>query len=133
MERRCDKDARQLLECIRALVRRFSLAERADVECCGITVAQAVTLDALLRHDGGMRPGDLSRCLGISPSTLTRNLARLEERQLVKKAPDPQDRRANQIRLTDAGWSAAQEVRTQEEAFAASVLSSLPPDSAGRE
>ena len=32
---------------IATLVRRFSLSERADVSCCGVTVAQAATLEAL--------------------------------------------------------------------------------------
>jgi len=40
------EQARRLLENIRALVRRFSLAERADMSCCGMTVAQAATLEA---------------------------------------------------------------------------------------
>jgi len=39
------EQARRLLENIRALVRRFSLAERADMSCCGMTVAQAATLE----------------------------------------------------------------------------------------
>ena len=71
------RDAARLLAGIRALVRRFSLSERADVECCGMTVAQAATLETLA--DGPMRLGDLGRRLGIQPSTLTRNLSRLED------------------------------------------------------
>jgi len=39
--------AAQLRTGISAIVRRFSLAERADVDCCGLTVAQAATLEAL--------------------------------------------------------------------------------------
>jgi len=38
-----DDLALRLTEAIHALVRRFSLAERADVACCGMTVAQAAT------------------------------------------------------------------------------------------
>ena len=36
-----DDRARELLMGVRGLVRRFSVAERADVACCGVTVAQA--------------------------------------------------------------------------------------------
>ena len=78
-----DAQARRLREAIRALVRRFSLAERADMSCCGMTVAQAATLEAL--SDGGLRLSDLGKRLGIAPSTLTRNLTRLEERGLIRK------------------------------------------------
>ena len=66
-----DADAKRLRMAIRALVRRFQLAERADVSCCGLTVAQAATLDALADGDE-LRLGDLGRRLGIAPSTLSR-------------------------------------------------------------
>ncbi len=119
-----DTQAQHLREAIRALVRRFSLAERADISCCGMTVAQAATLDALAK--GGLRLSDLGTRLGIAPSTLTRNLARLEERGLIRKERDPSDGRAQRVVLTDQGLDAAAEVRRQEEVFARSVLDRLP-------
>ena len=122
-----DTQARRLQEAIRALVRRFSLAERADMSCCGMTVAQAATLQALI--DGDLRLSDLGKRLGIAPSTLTRNLARLEERGLIRKEPDPIDGRAQLVALTDAGQNAAGNVGRQEELFARSVLDRLPPGS----
>jgi ubiquinone/menaquinone biosynthesis C-methylase UbiE/DNA-binding MarR family transcriptional regulator len=123
-----DIQADRLREIIRALVRRFSLAERADISCCGMTVAQAATLDAL--RDGGMRLSDLGRRLGIAPSTLTRNLSRLEERGLISKGPDPIDGRAQRVALTEAGINAAKDVDRQERVFACSVLDRLPTGSA---
>ena len=57
-------------------MRRFAVSERADVFCCGMTIAQAATLETL-RLEGALRMGDLGRRLGIAPSTLTRNLQRL--------------------------------------------------------
>ena len=122
-----DTQAQKLREAIRALVRRFSLAERADMSCCGMTVAQAATIEALT--DGDLRLSDLGKRLGIAPSTLTRNLTRLEERGLIRKGPDPIDGRAQRVALTDAGFDAASEVRCQEEIFARSVLNRLPQGS----
>jgi DNA-binding MarR family transcriptional regulator len=122
-----DTQAQQLCEVVRALVRRFSLAERADMNCCGMTVAQAATLEALT--DGDLRLSDLGKRLGIAPSTLTRNLARLEERGYIHKEPDPIDGRAQLVALTDAGFHAAAGVRRQEEVFARSVLDRLPQGS----
>jgi DNA-binding MarR family transcriptional regulator len=122
-----DTQAQRLREAIRALVRRFSLAERADMSCCGMTVAQAATLEAL--RDGALRLGDLGKRLGIAPSTLTRNLGRLEERGLIRKEPDPIDARAQRVALTDAGFTAAGEIRCQEDNFARSVLDHLPQGS----
>ncbi len=123
-----DNQAKRLREGIRALVRRFSLAERADISCCGMTVAQAATLEALA--DGDLRLGELGTRLGITASTLTRNLARLEERGLMKRVPDPGDGRAQRAALTPAGRDAAEQVLRSEEDFARSILERLPPGSA---
>jgi DNA-binding MarR family transcriptional regulator len=123
-----DIQAQRLREAIRVLVRRFALAERADIGCCGMTVAQAATLEAL--SHGSLRLSDLGQRLGIAPSTLTRNLARLEERGLIQKQPDSTDGRAQRVALTDAGREAALGVSRQEEIFARSVLDRLPRGSA---
>ena len=122
------RDARRLRDAIRALVRRFAISERADVAYCGMTVAQAATLETLAT-EGPMRLGDLGARLGIAPSTLTRNLVRLDERGLVKRAADRADARAFRAALTQAGERAAAEVLRQDEAFAASILSRLPSGS----
>ncbi len=83
-------EASRLQVAIRALVRRFSISERADVTCCGMTVAQAAALEAL-RAEGPQRLGALGRRLGISPSTASRNLGLLEDRGLIERVPDPED------------------------------------------
>lgn len=117
-------DATRLMSAIQALVRRFSLVERADTACCGMTVAQAATLEALAR-EGSVPLAVLRRRLGITPSTLTRNLERLRARELVETSIDPDDRRASLVALTPAGRSAAEEVGRQERAFAESVVAAL--------
>ena len=121
------ESGRRLLAGIRALVRRFSLSERADVSCCGMTVAQAATLE-VLRAEGPLRLGALGRRLGIASSTLTRNLGRLEERGLVRRDTDGGDARAGVVKITEAGARAAAGVARQEEAFARSVLARLPEE-----
>ena len=110
---------------VMALVRRFSVSERADVECCGLTVAQSATLEAL-RATPRMRLGALGRRLGITPSTLTRNLARLEEQGLVTRIADPGDGRAARVSLTAAGHRAAEKVERQGIEFAQEVLARIP-------
>ena len=93
--------------------------------CCGMTVAQAATLETLAT-EGSLRLGDLGARLGIAPSTLTRNLVRLEERGLVKREKDSGDARAFRAALTAAGRRAAAAVLKQDLAFAADVLSRFP-------
>jgi DNA-binding MarR family transcriptional regulator len=119
--------ALRLRAAVRALVRRFSVSERADVTCCGVTVAQAAALEALAT-ERAMRLGDLGRRLGIAPSTLTRNLARLESAGFVTRAADPEDARAGRVALTARGRRAAAGVAAQEEGFARRVLERIPAE-----
>ncbi len=122
-----EQQAKELRAAIAALVRRFALSERADVLCCGLTVAQAATLEAL-RGSEPVRLGPLARRLGITPSTLTRNLARLEDDGLLARDADPEDGRAARVRLTPAGERAAARVERQELVFAEGILSRLGRD-----
>jgi len=121
-----DPEAIRLRAAVRALVRRFSISERADTACCGLTVAQAATLEALA--GAPLRLGALGQRLGIAASTLSRNLARLEAAGLVERESDPGDARAARVALTQAGREAARGVERQEQAFARDVLDRLPAE-----
>ena len=123
-------DATRLMAAVQALVRRFSVAERADIACCGMTVAQAATLEALA-DGGGIRLGVLCRRLGITASTLTRNLRRLSTRGLVTVVADSSDRRASRVALTELGRRAAAELSRQEREFAEAVAGALGPSGTG--
>jgi DNA-binding MarR family transcriptional regulator len=118
-------DAARLRTAIRALVRRFAVSERADVACCGVTVAQAAALEAL-EAEGPTRLRDLGRRLGIAPSTLTRNLERLEAAGLVERQADLEDARSSRVGLSAQGRRAARAVAAQEEDFARQVLARIP-------
>ncbi len=120
------RDALRLRSILAMLVRRFALSERADIACCGMTVAQAATLE-VLRTEGAMRLGTLGRRLGISPSTLTRNLQRLQARGFLTRLPDPDDTRASRVSLSDAGRRAAARIVRQEESFAMTILERFRP------
>jgi DNA-binding MarR family transcriptional regulator len=124
------EETRRLMAGLRALARRFALSERVEASCCGITRAQASTLSAL--RGERVRLGDLGKRLGITPSTLTRNLTRLEAQGLVKRIADARDGRACCAELTGEGRRADRRFHRRNEAFAADVLDRLPAGSRER-
>jgi DNA-binding MarR family transcriptional regulator len=130
MARDAGPDATRLRAAIRGLVRRFGVSERADVSCCGVTVAQAAALEALSGH-GPMRLKELGQRLGITPSTLTRNIDRLIDAGLVARQSDSRDARSARVRLTAAGRRAALGVAGREDDFAKQVLERIPADRRG--
>ena len=123
--RQAADDARLLLRALRALIRSQQISERADTSCCGMTVAGAAVIHVLYL-EGPMRLGPLSSRLGIAPSTLTRNVERIEGRGLVERLPDPDDGRALRMRLTAGGRRAAREMEVQNERFAQLLLDGMP-------
>lgn len=60
----------------------------------------------LLDRDGAMRPGELARCLRIAPRSATEVVDGLAERGLVRRRPDPGDRRAMLVEVTAAAAAA---------------------------
>ena len=66
-----------------------------------ITLSQTLVLISL--PFDGITISDLSEKLGIDISTMTRNIQRMEKKQLIKKTPNPNDKRSIKIILTKRG------------------------------
>ncbi len=66
----------------------------------GVTRPQWQVLSLLSRHEG-INQGGLAEMLEVEPITLGRMVDRLQEAQLVERRPDPADRRAWRLHLTD--------------------------------
>ena len=56
-----------------------------------------------LVDEGPQRLGSLAQAFGLDPSTITRQVQALEHARLVARQPDPKDRRASLLQLTDEG------------------------------
>src|SRR5262249_53786969 len=69
-----------------------------------------ITLDNA--PDGQLRMSDLADSVLLSPSGLTRLVARLERDELVARRPDPNDGRSSLARLLPAGKHALEAGRT---------------------
>jgi MarR family len=61
---------------------------------------------------GPLRPGALAEQSHTDPSTISRQVAELVRRELVRREPDPSDGRASLLAITDsgrvAGWTDAE-------------------------
>lgn len=73
----------------------------------GLTVQQGQLLCVLMARPYGM--GDLGATLGLEKSSLTGLVDRAVRRELVHREPDPDDRRAVQIVLTEEGRELAED------------------------
>jgi DNA-binding MarR family transcriptional regulator len=91
-------DAQEIVAHLRTL-RRDVLRTAADIGRSGLTGPQ-ISVQALLVVNGPMTIGDLGRDLGLSHSTVSGIVDRLEARGLVQRAADPADRRYTRISVT---------------------------------
>src|SRR3954467_13491234 len=66
----------------------------------GMTRAQWAVL-ARLEHHEGLKQTELAEMLDLQPITLTRLVDRLCANGLIERRPDPNDRRAKRLFLTD--------------------------------
>lgn len=85
---------------------------------------------ATLRHLlawGPMRPTALSDVLGTGASHVSKIVGRLERDGLVRRGPDPSDRRATLITLTGPGEEAARGVYALGDRMIAEVLEDWSP------
>jgi len=81
----------------RLFARRFN--QRALL-FLGLTRSQCRVLGYLARHEGINQAG-LAELLEIKPMTLVRQIDRMEEDGWIERRPDPSDRRARRLVLTD--------------------------------
>ncbi|MFI8342223.1 MarR family winged helix-turn-helix transcriptional regulator [Streptomyces sp. NPDC085639] len=86
-------------------------------------------LSALART-GPRSAADLAQVAGIDRSGVTRRASRLEAAGLIRREPDPTDRRAHLLVLTDQGQQVVAELRTRLAARITASLASWPPGEA---
>ncbi|ESR25637.1 MarR family winged helix-turn-helix transcriptional regulator [Lutibaculum baratangense] len=75
----------------------------------GLTVGEARTL-AYADQYPGLRQSALAERIGVEPMTLVAYLDRLEAHGLVRREPDPTDRRAKIVVLTEAAGPAVRRI-----------------------
>ena len=107
----------EVIDIERALTRITYLSTRARqherlMALAGVPLDRAAV--ALLRQvadSDPLRPGELANRLGVEASHVTRTVQQLQKSGYVTRVPDPDDRRAQRIQLTEAGRQAIARIR----------------------
>ena len=82
------------------------------VHCAGADACLSLRQYAALSgiRQGASSPGELARLWQVTPAVITGVIDRLERRELVRREPDPDDRRRLRLALTDTGLAASAHV-----------------------
>ncbi|MFE4195707.1 MarR family winged helix-turn-helix transcriptional regulator [Paenarthrobacter sp. NPDC056912] len=88
-----------------------------------LTAAQLSLLSMI--SDGGLRVGDIARNLGIKVPSATEQIIKLDRAGLVSREPDPDDSRAVQVVITEAGTAAVESANHRRNAMVAELLQDL--------
>ncbi|MEV0253405.1 MarR family transcriptional regulator [Streptomyces sp. NPDC050732] len=114
-----------LAEQLLRLTRRLQRIQKRHLVPIGITPAQSRLLRTLAHYETPPRMADLAERLEVVPRAVTTLVDGLEAADLVRRAPDPTNRRVIRIELTDAGLKALGELRGARRAAAEDILAPL--------
>lgn len=115
--------AQELMDSLREVLWQWSAMRRRTQEPIqGIPHSALSFLVVIFRADG-MRQSDLAEALQIDASVASRHVAMLLERSLISREVDPRDRRANVLRVTEAGLAALASLRERQTQWLLEVLS----------
>lgn len=96
-------------ERIRSLINQVRLLNRAmrhQARCDGVDISMAqLSVLRIVEDNGVVRPVDLAHQAGLSASSVSGLLDRLEALGFVRRVRRQEDRREVEVRLTDAGQS----------------------------
>jgi DNA-binding MarR family transcriptional regulator len=123
-----DRLTEGIVERIQKLARYFNQSMEGTLGESGLS-SRAYWVLTRLRYQGPpyrLSAGQLAEHMGLSSGAMTNRLDRLEEAGLVRRVPDPDDRRGVLVEPTEKGhaaWDRATGTAASREALVASVLS----------
>ena len=122
-----DDDAQSpstLTEAFWSVARRLRTSAAESLARWDIAPSHARALMVLGRHQP-RRPGDLAEHLHIAARSATEVVDALQERGLVRREPDPSDRRATLVELTEHGTQLLHQLQAARENEADAYFSRL--------
>lgn len=114
----------ELMEQFRAVAHAVHNRTNARMSGSGLSLARFRVLSEL-RSTNRMRMNELSSALGVVPRTVTTIIDSLETEGLLARLPDPADRRATLLEITQDGLAQLAQLDTTHEATAAEVFDVL--------
>jgi DNA-binding MarR family transcriptional regulator len=106
-----------------ALLRLTRIVRNQRVDM-SVTLTQLSAMGTL-RKSGPMSAGELAACERVQPPSMTKVLANLEERGLVRREVHPTDRRQAVIEITPAGEELLDSERRSRDAWLTKQLATL--------
>ncbi|MEU6714894.1 MarR family transcriptional regulator [Nonomuraea sp. NPDC046802] len=116
-----------LASALRVSMARLTRRLRRQAAEHSLTPTQFATLAAVERHSG-ITPGELAELEKVQPPSMTRVIAKLEERGLVARSAHPTDRRQVTVTVTEAAEKLLKEERRRKEAWLTQQLKELTPE-----
>lgn len=118
-------DIRQFRHQLRRLERRLDHALQHGTDCCGVTLVQCHTL-LEIRDNGPLSMNDLADQMELDKSTASRTVDGLVRDGLVKRTPNPNNRRAVILQLSTAGQTRADQINRVCDQYFQDVLDRIP-------
>ena len=109
-----------------ALLRLTRLIRNQRVDM-SVTLTQLSAMGTLRKH-GPMSAGELAACERVQPPSMTKVLANLEERGLVRRDVHPTDRRQVVLAITPAGEQLLDSERRSRDQWLSRRLGTLTPE-----
>lgn len=121
------EDAEAVADMLGVLWRRVHHETMRRLTSPGITPARMRALRFVARSEEPVRMGELAERLGVVPRSATTLVDELTDAGWVSRSPDPADRRATLVEVTDGGRKILKEASQIRRAVAAEILSGLAP------
>ena len=119
----------QILSRVSRLARHLDRARRQAFAAHSLDTSEFDVLAALRRagEPNSLSPGQLATETLVTSGTMTNRIDRLESRGLVRREPDPTDRRGVRVLLTSQGRSAVDDALRDLLEREHALLAALPP------